>query len=89
MALVHNERPKVTRERVERRAIATMAAGFIAPIVAVSYGISSAPAARISLAIGAIWFFTAIGIHIVARIILGGLQGMTFLASLRRCLAYR
>ncbi len=74
MALVANERWKLTATALNGLAVATMVAGFVAPLVAVSYGVSAAQDATYFAATSAIWFFAAVGIHIVARAILGGLK---------------
>lgn len=74
MPLVANERRKLTATALNGVAVATMAAGFIAPLVAVSYGVSGARGGFYFLAIGAVWFLAAIGIHIVAIALLGGLR---------------
>jgi hypothetical protein len=74
MSLIHNERRKLTATALNGVAIATMAAGLIAPLVAVSYGVSSAPGGAYFLITGSIWFFAAIVLHWIARAILGGLK---------------
>lgn len=43
MALVANERWKLTATALNGLAVATMVTGFVAPLVAVSYGVSSVP----------------------------------------------
>jgi len=74
MSLIANERWKLTATALNGVAIATMVTGFVAPIVAVSYGVSSAAGSVYLAGIAAIWFLTAIGIHIGARIVLGRLK---------------
>jgi hypothetical protein len=74
MSLIHNERRKLMATALNGMAIATMAAGCIAPLVTVSYGVSRAPGGAYFALVGTVWFFTAIGIHIVARAVLGGLK---------------
>lgn len=74
MSLIHNERRKLTATALNGLAIATMAAGFIAPLIAVSYGVPNAPDGSYFIVTGSIWFFTGIGLHLIARAILGGLK---------------
>jgi hypothetical protein len=74
MSLVHNERWKLTATALNGAAIPTRVTGFLAPPVAVSYGVSGAPGNVYLAGIAVIWFFTAIGIHIGARYVLGRLR---------------
>ena len=74
MALVRNERHKLTANALNGVAIATMVAGSIAPLIAASYGFASAPAHRFLALVTAVWFLAAIIIHIMARLVLGGLR---------------
>ena len=74
MSLIHNERRKLTATALNGLAVTTMAAGFIAPIVAVSYGVSTVSGSLYFAAVGVIWFLVAIGIHIAAIGLLGGLK---------------
>lgn len=74
MSLVANERWKLTGNALNGLAVATMVTGFVAPLVAVSYGVSSVSGSIYLIAIAAIWFLTAIGIHMGARFVLGRLK---------------
>jgi len=74
MWMIHNERRKLLANALNGVAIATMAAGFVAPIVAVSYGVSGAPGGTYFAVTGSIWFFTAMSLHWIARAVLGGLK---------------
>ena len=74
MAFVANERWKLTATALNGLAVATMVTGFVAPLVAVSYGVSGVSGASYFAVTGTIWFLAAIGIHMVARAILGGLK---------------
>ena len=65
MSLISNERRKLSANALNGMAIATMAAGFIAPLVAVSYGVSTA-AGGYFVGTGLIWFFAAIVLHLMA-----------------------
>jgi hypothetical protein len=74
MSLVHNERRKLTASALNGVAIATLTAGLIAPLVAVSYGVSGARGGVYFAVTGSIWFFTAVALHWIARRLLGGLK---------------
>ena len=74
MPLVNNERWKLTATALNGVAIGVMVAGFIAPIIAVSYDVSTTPTSGYFVAIGTVWFSTAIALHIVARALLGRLK---------------
>ena len=74
MALIHNERWKLTATALNGVAIATMAAGLIAPLAAVSYGLPNGPAGRYFVLTGLIWFFAAIGLHVLARFTLRAMK---------------
>lgn len=74
MGLVQNERHKLTANALNGIAVATMVAGAIAPLIAASYGFASAPADSFLAVVTAVWFLAAIIIHIIARMVLGGLQ---------------
>src|SRR3712207_6134067 len=74
MSLIHNERWKLTATALNGTAIAMMAAGFVAPIVAVSYGMSGAPATGYFAGVSLAWFLAAAGLHLIARAALGRLR---------------
>jgi hypothetical protein len=74
MSLVANERWKLTATALNGVAVATMVTGFVAPLVAVSYGVPSMSGSIYLIGIAAIWFLTGIGIHIGARFVLGRLR---------------
>jgi hypothetical protein len=56
MSLIHNERRKLTATALNGVAIGTMVAGSIAPLIAVSYGVSGAQSG---------WYFGVIGFGLV------------------------
>ena len=56
MSLVANERWKLTANALNGVAIATMVTGFVAPLVAVSYGVSATSGSLYLAGIAAIWF---------------------------------
>ncbi|MDQ3558766.1 MAG: amino acid transporter [Pseudomonadota bacterium] len=74
LPLIQNERHKLTANALNGVAIATMVAGSVAPLIAASYGFSGAPADRFLAFVTAGWFLAGIAIHIVARLVLGGLK---------------
>ena len=72
--LVHNERVKLTANSIDRLATASIAAGFIAPVVSIANGQLlfglSAP-----LAISTVtWLLTALALHLAAGHLLGKLK---------------
>ena len=74
MALVANERWKLTATALNGLAVATMVTGFVAPLVAVSYGVSGAPGNAYFTAVGLAWFSVAFALHIAARFVLRRLK---------------
>jgi hypothetical protein len=56
MPLVSNERWKLTANALNGVAVATMVTGFVAPLVAVSYGVSSMNGTVYFVVTGATWF---------------------------------
>lgn len=74
MSLIANERWKLTATALNGVAVATIVTGFVGPLVAVSYGVSTTPGSAYLVGIAASWFLAAIVIHMVARAILGGLK---------------
>ncbi len=74
MSLIHNERWKLTATALNGVAIATVVAGGIAPLVAVSFGVSDRPVGGLLAAITAAWFLVGAGLHLLARAILGRLK---------------
>jgi len=74
MSLVRNERLKLAATAMNGLAITTMATGFVAPLVAVSYGVSSASGTLLLAGISAVWFLAAISLPMAAQAVLGGLK---------------
>ncbi len=74
MSLVRNERLKLAATAMNGLAITTMASGFVAPLVAVSYGVSSASGTLLLAGISAVRFLAAISLHMAAQAVLGGLK---------------
>ena len=73
MSLIHNERWKLTATALSGTAI-MMAAGFVAPVVAVSYGVSGATPGYYFAGVSLAWFFAAAALHLIARAALGRLK---------------
>lgn len=74
MPLIENERVKLTATAVSGVAIATEVAGVLAPIIAVSYGVSGARGGWYFGAITLVWLFSASGQHLIAWTMLGRLK---------------
>ena len=75
MHLVHNERTKLTATWINTLAAAFIAAGAVAPIAAILYGLSAFPVAPerlVGLAIACVAI--GVGIHMLARAELGRLR---------------
>ena len=76
MSVVHNERTKLTASLLNTAAGFALTAGGIGPLVAVSYGVTGAPGlgvGTLSLII-LVWIAVAIGLHVLARYVLGSLK---------------
>jgi hypothetical protein len=76
VSLVTNERIKLTAGLLNTVAGFALTAGGIGPLIALSYGVNAGPRLAPLLVglIGAIWLIVGVGLHIVARFILGRLQ---------------
>lgn len=75
MSLVHNERTKLTATWLNTLASASIAAGGISPLVAILYGFSQPHQEMgITALLSLIWILAGIGLHIVARLVLGRLK---------------
>ena len=75
MSLISNERTKLTASLLATAAGFSLTAGSIAPLIAMSYGVTAAPvvSAGTLLLIVAVWFIVGVGLHMAARRVLGGL----------------
>ncbi len=75
MPAVHNEQTKLLATALNNVAVAYVVVGFVTPLTAMSFGVSSAPPLRTATATFAgIWLCTAIGLHWVARRVLRSLK---------------
>ncbi len=75
MSLIENERTKLSASALNGVAIASIVAGFITPVAAIAFGVSGAGGRGPALTIIAAAAFpgTGIGLHVLARRLLGGL----------------
>jgi hypothetical protein len=75
MSLIQNERTKLLAGALDRASTAFLTVGIVTPVAGYLYGLS-----RAELGLGflagafAVWFLLAIGLHLLARYVLGGLQ---------------
>jgi hypothetical protein len=76
MSLIHNERTKLSAAALNGIAMAAVVAGFVTPLAAVSFGVPG-PFGRgvaLTLALSLLWLLTGFGLHLLARLLLGGLK---------------
>ena len=74
MSLIHNEKTKLTAACLNTLATTTIAAGGITPLAAIAYGLTIAHRDAWLLAlVSVIWILAGIGLHMVARKVLGRL----------------
>jgi hypothetical protein len=72
---VHNEQTKILATALNDIAVAYVVVGFVTPITAVSFGVTSAPPLRAATVFFAtIWLCTAISLHWLARRVLRSLK---------------
>jgi hypothetical protein len=76
MSLVDNERTKLSAAALNGVAIASIVAGFITPLAAVTFGIPGAAARGLvpTTIFSVLWLLIGIGLHFLARRLLGGLK---------------
>ena len=75
MSLVGNERTKLTATAVSSLGLAMGVSGFVAPIVALSFGLSSAPLATgLTHVVSFAWLGAAGALHVLARRMLKQLE---------------
>jgi len=74
MSLIENERTKLLANAFDRASTACITVGILAPIAAVLYGATGTPMTLWAFGLAwAIWFLCAAALHLIARVILGGL----------------
>jgi Mg/Co/Ni transporter MgtE len=76
VSLVQNERTKLSAAALNGVAIASIVAGFITPLAAVTFGIPGAAARGVGLStiFSLLWLLIGLGLHFLARRLLGGLK---------------
>jgi len=65
-AVIRNEKRKLAATALNNIAVATVAAGLLAPVIALGYQFS-APHGKFWIAFPVLWLVTAYGIHQLAR----------------------
>lgn len=74
MSPIENERTKLTATAINNLALAFAVAGFVAPPVGYSFGLTSAPPVGFTtILFSLIWLTVAIALHILARAVLRSL----------------
>lgn len=75
MSLIENERIKLSASALNGVAIASIAAGFITPVAALAFAVPGTGGRGPTLTIiaAAAFLVTGIGLHVLARRLLGGL----------------
>jgi hypothetical protein len=76
MSLIHNERTKLSATALNGTAVASIAAGFITPLAAVSFGVPSAGGRGAVTTTLFAFAWLAVGgiLHLTARYLLGSLR---------------
>lgn len=74
MSLIHNERTKLTATLMNTIAAAIFITGVVAPMVALSYDLPGPNRGWAAALITIVWIFAALGIHLLARTLLGRLK---------------
>ncbi len=74
MSLVHNEQTKLTATALNNVAVAFVIAGFVGPMVAVSYSSAAMARDEIAILVSIIWLFVGFIRHSIARLILRDLK---------------
>jgi hypothetical protein len=69
---IHNERTKLLANALDRASTASLAVGFIAPVVSIGNG-QTPSLAFLVISVG-VWFLIAMALHMIARRVLGGLR---------------
>lgn len=74
--LVENERTKLSATALNGVAVTSVAAGFVTPLVALTYGVpgSGAGGAALTTISAVAWLATGIGLHVMARKLLRNLR---------------
>ena len=74
MSLIYNERIKLLATMVNNVGTATIVAGAVTPLVAVTYSVPGSRSAWFTVLLSLGWFLVGFGLHFLARAILGRLK---------------
>lgn len=74
MSLIHNERTKYLATLANTVAAASIAAGVIAPLVALTYGVPGPISGSMAVFVSIIWLFVGIILHFGVYLVLGRLR---------------
>ncbi|WP_048710768.1 hypothetical protein [Microvirga massiliensis] len=76
MSLIHNERVKLSASALNGVGVAMIAAGFVTPLVAMTFDVpgSAARGALVTTLAALAWLVAGVSLHLLARRLLGGLQ---------------
>jgi hypothetical protein len=75
MTMIENERTKLLANALDRASTACVTVGLLAPIAALLYGATGTAIEPVAFGlICSSWIFAAAALHLVARLVLGGLK---------------
>jgi hypothetical protein len=75
MSLIHNERLKLLANALDRASTACLMIGIITPVAGYLYGLSRySGGSGFLIAVLCVWLVAAVGLHLAARRVLGGLR---------------
>lgn len=75
MSLIENEQTKLLAANIDRASSAFIIAGFVTPVVALSYQFPASPPVTVwAVAFSLIWLAVGIGLHLAARHVLRRLK---------------
>ena len=74
MNLVRNERIKFFATLVNTVAAASIAAGVIAPLVALTYGVPGPIGGSAAILVSAAWLLLGIALHVIVQIAVGRMR---------------
>ena len=74
MNVIHNERAKYLATLVNTAAATSIAAGVIAPLVALTYRVPGPIAGVTAVLVSVVWLFVGVSLHLVVYVLLGRLR---------------
>jgi hypothetical protein len=74
MSLIHNEQTKLLANALDRASTACLTVGIATPAAGYLYGVNQALGTAFLIAALYTWLFAAIGLHLLARHVIEGLQ---------------